>query len=220
MRTQLSRVVVHVISVCLILGFTLAIAGDDEDEEKQGTVKVSYNVSEYPAMAKINYLQAAEIALKDMQGGILEIELENEDGFLVYGIEIAGDGKVVDYTIDAGSGDILGTEIEHECEDCEECEGCEKHEKDSMKKGSTRVSHKPWKLPGMAKIDYKGAIESTMKKTGGQFVSLELVDDEGFLIYEIILVDKDKSIVEAEIDAGTGEILEIEKAENDKENED
>jgi len=214
-----SRVIVLIMSICLILGFTLAIAGDDEDEEKQGTVKVSHNVSEFPAMAKINYLQAAEIALKDMQGGILEIELENEDGFLVYGIEVAGDDKVVEYVIDAGTGEILGTEVEHECEGCENCEGCEK-EGSSMKEGTIRISHKAWELPGMAKIDYKKAIEAAKKKTGGEFLSLKLVDDEGFLIYEIVIIDKDNSIVEVEIDAGSGEIVEIEKAESENREED
>lgn len=41
--------------------------------------------------------------------------MENENGFLVYDIEIVTpDGDVVDFIVDAGNGDILKMEIDDE----------------------------------------------------------------------------------------------------------
>ncbi len=50
----------------------------------------------------------AEIALSNIQGEVLKIELEEENGFLVYGVEVVGPDKTVtDVKIDAGNGDVL-----------------------------------------------------------------------------------------------------------------
>jgi uncharacterized membrane protein YkoI len=62
-------------------------------------------------MAKISMDSAINAALKEVQGKVLRAELENENGYLVYGIEIAKtDHQIVDVKVDAGDGKILKVE--------------------------------------------------------------------------------------------------------------
>jgi uncharacterized membrane protein YkoI len=73
-------------------------------------------------MAKISMDSAMNEALKQVQGKVLKVELENENGYLVYGVEIAkADNQIVDVKVDAGNGKILkidqGNDEGHERED-------------------------------------------------------------------------------------------------------
>jgi uncharacterized membrane protein YkoI len=62
----------------------------------------------FAGMAKVSMESAINAALKEVQGGALRAELENENGYLVYGIEIAKtDHQIVDVKVDAGNGKIL-----------------------------------------------------------------------------------------------------------------
>ena len=60
--------------------------------------------------------QAIEIALKQVPGEVREVELEKEDGAMVYEIEIvSADGQPVEVEIAAETGTII--EVEREDED-------------------------------------------------------------------------------------------------------
>jgi uncharacterized membrane protein YkoI len=72
-----------------------------KDEEEAG----------FAGMAKVSMDSAINAALKEVQGKVLRAELENENGYLVYGIEIAKTGhQIVDVKVDAGNGKILKVE--------------------------------------------------------------------------------------------------------------
>ncbi len=65
----------------------------------------------FAGMAKVSMDSAINAALKEVQGKVLRAELENENGYLVYGIEIAKtDHQIVDVKVDAGDGKILKVE--------------------------------------------------------------------------------------------------------------
>jgi uncharacterized membrane protein YkoI len=64
-----------------------------------------------PALAKISFTAALEIALKTAPGSVIKAELEVEDGNLQYSFEIVGADKVItEVEIDAGNGKVLGTD--------------------------------------------------------------------------------------------------------------
>ncbi len=76
------------------------------------TIQVN-NVSEakYAGMAKISLEAAVNTARQQIPGEVLQAELENENGSLIYGVEIVKpDHSTVDVKIDAGNGRILKTE--------------------------------------------------------------------------------------------------------------
>ncbi|BCO09497.1 hypothetical protein GF1_18730 [Desulfolithobacter dissulfuricans] len=90
----------------LYTGFS--IAGDADTEVQNGTIRIQQDESEYPSLAVITMEQAKNIALATVQGQVLKMELENENGFLVYGVEVVTPEKtIIDVKIDAGSGEVL-----------------------------------------------------------------------------------------------------------------
>ena len=89
----------------------ISFADDKENNITSGTIIVQQEEAAYPDLAKITLEQAKDVALANIHGEVLKIELENADGFLVYGVEIVTAEKtVVDVKIDAGNGEILQVE--------------------------------------------------------------------------------------------------------------
>jgi hypothetical protein len=99
-------------SGAMIIGLATAGVGFANSEHEQritGTIPVAQQAeATYPDMAKISLDQAMQTAVAAVPGRVLKAELEDEDGFLVYGIEVAGRDQVVtEVKIDAGSGKVL-----------------------------------------------------------------------------------------------------------------
>jgi hypothetical protein len=96
-----------------ILGLTFAKA--DDRGGWSGTIQVGNHMeAEFPDLAKIDFPQAVKAALKKVKGKILKAELENENGFLVYGFGVVTmDKSIVDVKVDAGSGAILTVDRDH-----------------------------------------------------------------------------------------------------------
>jgi len=87
----------------------MSLADSDETEIRNGTIRIEkQSEAQFPSMAKISMEQAVKQALNAVQGQILKTELEDENGFLVYGIEVVtADKAIVHVKVDAGSGKIL-----------------------------------------------------------------------------------------------------------------
>ena len=59
----------------------------------------------------ITFVQEVKKALDAVKGEVLKTELENENGFLVYSVEIVtADKSIMDVKVDAGSGKVLAME--------------------------------------------------------------------------------------------------------------
>jgi hypothetical protein len=89
----------------------------DADEAVRGGSIVLHHESEaqFPALAKISHNQAVSAALKAIRGRILKTELEDENGFLVYEVEVVRpDKRIMEVMVDAGTGKVLATEPDHD----------------------------------------------------------------------------------------------------------
>lgn len=83
-----------------------------EDDDNDADEKVS---PEEAKQAKISMEEAKAIALKRVDGSILDEELEKENGRLQYAFDIrAADGKIFDVEIDAMTGEVLQVEEDDE----------------------------------------------------------------------------------------------------------
>ena len=96
----------------LVIGLALAgasLAKSDDSGVRDGTIRIENQVeADFPALAKITWNQAVQKALSAVHGQVLKTELEDENGFLVYGIEVVtADKAIVDVKVDAGSGKVL-----------------------------------------------------------------------------------------------------------------
>ena len=88
----------------------------------QGSLKLQGEPeSQYPRMAKVGPQNAISSPQAQVRGEVLGYELEDEDGYLVYGVKIADGQKVYDVKVDAGTGKVLKVDQE---------EGGQEHEED------------------------------------------------------------------------------------------
>ena len=105
---KMSTTFITAVALASIVQAGMSFAGDNGKEVTSGTIRVQQEESAYPGLAQITVEQAKDTALANIQGEVLKIELEEENGFLVYGIEVVGPDKTVtDVKIDAGNGDVL-----------------------------------------------------------------------------------------------------------------
>ena len=74
--------------------------GDHEDHDAAETAKLQ-------SLAKITRQQAIHAALLKVKGTLVNAELENEDGNVVYGVEVKTSSGIADVKVDAGNGKVL-----------------------------------------------------------------------------------------------------------------
>lgn len=109
--------------------------GTEDDEAKEA--------ADLAGLATISADGAKAAALAAVPGTVVESELENENGNVVYGVEIkAADGSMHDVKVDAGNGVVLATEDEgdesgeeNEADESEANEGPEGSEANEASEG-------------------------------------------------------------------------------------
>lgn len=98
------------VATLVITGVSFAKSKDTEVHD--GTTRINNQVeADFPSLAKVTFDQAVLAAQAKEGGRVLKIELGDENGFLVYEIELVmPDKSILDVKVDAGSGEILATE--------------------------------------------------------------------------------------------------------------
>lgn len=97
----------------LLTGF--AFASTNSQEITDASIKVSDSEVSYPDMAQVDIKQAMDTALTEAPGKVLKAGLEDENGFLVYDIEVVTSAQqIMDVKIDAGNGAVLLVEKDTE----------------------------------------------------------------------------------------------------------
>jgi uncharacterized membrane protein YkoI len=78
---------------------------------------------------------------------------------------------------------------------------------------SIRVNHavKPAELPALAKITFAQALTTALARVPGGVIKAELEVEDGNLMYSFEIVDARRKILEVEIDAGTGKVLDVDE---------
>jgi uncharacterized membrane protein YkoI len=92
-------------------------AGESEDGEKGEEAEDRAEGAEserLKSLARITPEQARDAALAQVPGTVKKVELENEDGNVVYGVEIKTARGESDVKVDAGDGRVL--HVEHDGE--------------------------------------------------------------------------------------------------------
>ena len=64
------------------------------------------------SQAKVSLGQAVAAAERHANGRAARAELENENGKLVYGVEVVGPGKTTDVKVDINSGQVLSAQAD------------------------------------------------------------------------------------------------------------
>ena len=105
------------------LGASLAFAGANSANEGQE------NDIALLSKAKISLTQAIAAAEQHAQGKASRAELEDENGKLVYGVEVVGGGKSTDVKVDINTGQILSAQADQADHESDENEREGEHDK-------------------------------------------------------------------------------------------
>jgi hypothetical protein len=99
------------LSALIAIGMTSA-----QQAKTAGSISVKgEDEAGFAGMAKIPLDSAIQAALAAVPGKVVKTELENENGYLVYGIEIAkADREMADVKVDAGDGKVLKVDTDRE----------------------------------------------------------------------------------------------------------
>lgn len=123
-----------VIAMSLTCAAAAAEKGNAPEPKWKGSIKVTgeHSPAELSKMAKLTKTDATKVALKTIgesdENLVQEVELEVEEGFLIYSVSVKIKGKSGEdeLLIDAGNGKVLARE--HEEDSDEEGEGQDEEE--------------------------------------------------------------------------------------------
>ena len=133
----------------------------------------------------LGYDEVKQIALQEVNGVIEGIELEREANTALYEVDIEKDHIDYDLHIDAYSGEIYSVDRDDDGDD-----------DDNFINNKNIISQ-------------ADAIAIAEKAANGKVVEIERDEDDGLLKYDVEL-RTDRGEAEVEIDAATGNVLEVE----------
>jgi len=119
---------IGLITVGLLVTLILPALSERGSWSREDETKINSSLRVPPAQAMVARLAIVKIedavaaARGAASGTVIGAELENEDGGLVWSIEVAGDTQVLEVVIDAGNKRVLAVEVEDDYEDEDEDE--------------------------------------------------------------------------------------------------
>ena len=172
-------------------------------------------------LAKVTIGDAIKAALAKFPGKAIIAELEDEDGYLIYSIEIIGEKDLItEVEVDAGNSKVLASDVENE-EDTDEDE-----EPGTIRGSMSLEENEKLTMGALARISIIEAIDAALARFPGKAINAELEDEDGYLVFEVEVVGAKGIRTDVKVDAGNGKILASEnegskeKEHEDKEDED
>lgn len=105
--------VVALVAVFAVGSTVVAQAQSDPCDNIQGTIQVADDAPNMNELAQVTEDQAREAALATMAGAtVTEIDLDEEEGYLVYEVDLTLNNEEHEAYVDAGSGEVLCTQRE------------------------------------------------------------------------------------------------------------
>lgn len=178
------KIVIAAVTAAVLVGGGTATAvafADDNDSRDAGS-----------GTARVSAGDAASSAVRAVPGTVTEAELDDEDGTLVWELDVYGSDKVWhDVTVDAGNGKVLG-----------------KHTSDD---NDDRDRHAPRSAP----VTLDAAAAAALKTSPGTVTSVELDGHGGEAVrWEVDVRGKDGRAHELNVDAASGAVT-VDRADDD-----
>lgn len=114
MNTRLKTIVSSGALLLALVSSGTGMAAMNEAEVLNGTIRLQHqSEAAYPALARIDHSKADQLAVTAVPGAVLKSDLKEENGFLVYEVEVVqADQSIANVLVDAGSGQVLAHEID------------------------------------------------------------------------------------------------------------
>ncbi|MFE7620081.1 PepSY domain-containing protein [Streptomyces sp. NPDC057496] len=179
------RIVIAAVAAAVLVGggTATAVAFGDDDRDREVRSSVAGD-----GTARVSVQDAVAAALKAVPGTVTGAELDDEDGGLVWEVDVYGSDKVWhDVTVDAGNGKVLD---EHTDDDGD---------------GDDRDRH----APRSAAVSLDSATGAALRTAPGTVTSVDLDgdrDDRGATHWEVEVRGEDGKEHELDVDARTGKV--------------
>ncbi|MFF3781432.1 PepSY domain-containing protein [Streptomyces sp. NPDC001933] len=183
------KIVIAAVTAAVLAGggaaTAVAFANDDShDREVRSSVAND-------GTARVDVKDAVAAAVEAVPGTVTEAELDDEDGGLVWELDVYGSDKVWhDVTVDAGNGKVLAKHTSDDDDD----------------HGDDRDRH----APRSAAVSLDSAVDAALKANPGTVTSVDLDDHDGrsgkALHWEVDVRGKDGKRHELNVDANTGKV--------------
>ncbi|MFF8915116.1 PepSY domain-containing protein [Streptomyces sp. NPDC015032] len=182
------KIVIAAVTAAVLAGggAATAVALADDDSRDHGTRSSAASGS----TARVTVGDAVAAAVGAVPGTVTEAELDDEDGGLVWELDVYGSDQVRhDVTVDAGNGKVLG-----------------EHASDGDHDG--RDGHD---TPRPTPVSLDAAVDAALRATPGTVTSVGLDDDHdgrngGAPHWEVDVRGKDGARHELRVDASTGKV--------------
>jgi|SRR3954453_20720909 uncharacterized membrane protein YkoI len=198
MKLKLKKVIIPALAATIVAGggFSIANAANLQDKPAQAQeANEDQSQANLVKQAKISEEAATKTALEKVPGTVNEVELEDEDGTIVYGFEIVSkDGSQQEVKIDAQTGKVVKVEADNV------------EENDAQDQAQ---------LAKQAKITEEAATKTALEKVPGTVHAVELEDENGTIVYDVEINSTDGSKQSVKVDAQTGKVVKVE-LEDDK----
>lgn len=186
-----------------IVGATLkhdAFAASKVTESSNKEIPDTEEQDQLQAQAKITKEQAINIALQHVKGQEHGTELENEDGIVVYAVEVKDNqGKLYDVKVDAQSGYVV--KIDKNDQDRNEGEQSDKETNDEQK-GE--------KADDSVKVTKEEAAKIALNQVDGNITENDVEKEGNKDVYSVTIQNKQGQKQEVKIDAETGKVIKVE----------
>ncbi|WP_405716638.1 MULTISPECIES: PepSY domain-containing protein [unclassified Streptomyces] len=192
------KIVIAAVTAAVLVGGGAATAVAFADDDGHGREVRSSVASD--GTARVDVKDAAAAAVKAVPGTVTEAELDDEDGGLVWELDVYGSDKVWhDVTVDAGNAKVLGKHTSDDDDD----------------HGDDRDRHAPRSAP----VSLNEAVDAALKANPGTVTSVDLDDDHDgrsgkALHWEVDVRGKDGKRHELNVDAKSGKVT-VDRSDDD-----
>ena len=184
------KLVAGLISVAVVFGGVYAVSAVENNKQESPAAAIGNDEAKKATSKQTSELitieKAADIALNEQSGEVVDIELDAKRGNAIYEIEIQNKGKEADVKLDAFTGEVLSVKSKQDDDDDDTALPFEK---------------------GVLNINK--AIKLAEEETSGKVKEVNIDLENGTLIYDFELKGN-KDEVELTLDAKTGEVLDVE----------
>ncbi len=156
------------------------------------------------SLATLTPEQAKAAAEKVVGGAATSAEIDEEDGFVVYEVDVTTSASQLEVTVDAGSGAILAQEVDDDGPTIVgtipaplESDGPDTPQADQAETAQ---------LQALATVTSERASAAAEKATGGTVTRTQIDEQDGFVVYDVD-VTTPMGQVEVTVDAGSGKVL-------------
>ncbi|MFB7208393.1 PepSY domain-containing protein [Streptomyces sp. NPDC056255] len=180
------KIVIAAVTAAVLAGGGAATAvafADDDSNDREVSSSVASD-----GTARVDVKDAVAAAVEAVPGTVTEAELDDEDGGLVWELDLYGSDKVWhDVTVDAGNGKVLAKHTSDDDDD----------------HGDDRDRH----APRSAAVSLDSAVDAALKANPGTVTSVDLDGERGGAPHwEVDVRGKDGKQHELNVDANTGKV--------------